>query len=317
MQTINDKRKVLGRGLDALLPSRHSGASTSASGVAPMVTNPPASAHAQVSGEASANMEAGAQEIPLELIDRNPYQTRGKHDEVALEELAASIRVAGVIQPVVVRPIVNTSVGGGFRYQLMAGERRWLASQSAGKSTIPAVIRQASDEQAMEITIIENLQREDLNPMEQARAYERLAREFGLTQEQIAARTGKDRPSVGNFLRLLKLPAEVQAAIEDGSLSFGHGKVLMMLINEPAEVVAKIARKVLADGLSVRGAEEFVRNLMMAAPRGQEKAALKPKDPNVRQAEFELQRTLGCRVTIKDKGGRGKIILEYANLEDF
>lgn len=292
---MNDKRKVLGRGLDALLPSRTAGGSA-ASTLAPMVTK---------------GNDLGGQEIAVELIDRNPYQTRGKQDEEALNELAASIKVAGVIQPIVVRP---TSSG---RYQLMAGERRWLASQRAGKTTIPAIVRQASDEQAMEITIIENLQREDLNPMEQARAYDRLSREFGLTQEQIAQRTGKDRPSVANFLRLMKLPAEVQTAIEEGSLTFGHAKVLMMLMNEPDHVVAKIARKVLNEDLSVRATEDLIRNLLMGAPRGQEKAALKPKDPNVRQAEFELQRTLGCRVTIKDRGGRGKIILEYANLEDF
>jgi ParB family chromosome partitioning protein len=295
----NEKRKVLGRGLDALLPSRSQSpiVTTGSASVTPMVT--------RGTGEGS------AQEIAVELIDRNPYQTRGRHDEEALRELAASIQVAGVIQPIVVRPTSNG------RYQLMAGERRWMASQRAGKQTIPAVVRQASDEQAMEITIIENLQREDLNPMEQARAYDRLSREFGLTQEQIAQRTGKDRPSVANFLRLMKLPAEVQAAMEEGSITFGHGKVLMMLMNEPDQVLAKIARKVLDEGLSVRATEELVRNLLMGPQAGQEKAALRPKDPNVRQAEFELQRALGCRVTIKDKNGRGKIILEYANLEDF
>src|SRR5438552_4399979 len=246
----NDKRKVLGRGLDALLPS---------SNKSPIVTSgaavgAAAGALAVGSGAAiGSGREGVAQEILLELIDRNPYQTRGKHDEVALEELAASIKVVGVIQPVVVRPV------GNGRYQLMAGERRWLASERAGKSTIPALVRMASDEQAMEITIIENLQREDLNPMEQARAYERLSREFGLTQEEIASRTGKDRPSIGNFLRLMKLPVEVQAAIEDESLSFGHAKVLLMVVNEPEHVAAKIARKVMIEGLSVRATEELIR----------------------------------------------------------
>src|SRR5437868_2810535 len=143
----NDKRKVLGRGLDALLPS---------SNKSPIVTSGAAASAATGTGAAVGSREAGSKEIPLELIDRNPYQTRGKHDEVALEELAASIKIVGVIQPVVVRPVSNG------RYQLMAGERRWLASERAGKSSIPAVVRVASDEQAMEITIIENLQREDL-----------------------------------------------------------------------------------------------------------------------------------------------------------
>ena len=313
MQTINDKRKVLGRGLDALLPSRNT-----AAGQSPMVTGEqrvneqrPGDPRAGTPGAGAGVYGSMAQEIALDLIDRNPYQTRGKQDDESLQELAASIQVAGVIQPIIVRP------RGNGRYQLMAGERRWMASERAGKKTIPAVVRAASNEQAMEITIIENLQREDLNPMEQARAYERLSREFGLTQEQIAQRTGKDRPSVANFLRLMKLPTEVQQAMEEGSITFGHGKVLMMLMNEPDHVVEKIARKVLKEGLLVRATEELVRNLLMAPQAREAKAALKPKDANVRQAEFELQKALGCRVTIKDRGGKGKIILEYANLEDF
>jgi ParB family chromosome partitioning protein len=175
---MNDKRKALGRGLDALLPSNRPAAVATAPQPQP------------------AEKDSPAREIPVESIDRNPYQTRGKVDEIALEELAASIRVSGVLQPIVVRPIADG------RFQLMAGERRWLASKRAGKASIPAVVRQASDAQAMEITIVENLQREDLNPIEQARAYERLSRDFGMTQEQMAQRTGKDRASVANFLRL-------------------------------------------------------------------------------------------------------------------
>jgi ParB family chromosome partitioning protein len=198
----------------------------------------------------------------------------------------------------------------------MAGERRWLASQRAGKLTIPAIVKQVSDEQAMEITIIENLQREDLNPLEQARAFERLSREFGLTQELIAIRTGKDRATVANFMRLLKLPAMAQSAIEDGTLSLGHGKILMMLTNEPADMVVRVAQKAIDDGMSVRQLEEMVQKLMGPA-RGVESRVEKARDPNVRAAEQEIQRTLGCKVTIKDSGGRGKIILEYATLEDF
>src|SRR5437879_5857228 len=255
-----DKRKALGRGLESLLPSRPSTSAAAA----------PTPAVVAQSAEPSL---AGAREIPLDLIDRNPYQTRGKLDESALAELAASIKEKGVLQPVLVRPVKSASpisvVGGQgkdagapvVRYQLMAGERRWLASQRAGKLTIPAVVRQASDEQAMEITIIENLQREDLNAMEQARAFERLSREFGLTQELIALRTGKDRATISNFLRLLKLPSLVQHAIEDSTLSLGHGKVLMMLSNEPAEMVERVAQKAIDDGLSVRHLEELVQKL--------------------------------------------------------
>src|SRR5262249_23034275 len=158
-----------------------------------------------------------AQEIALELIDPNPYQTRSRVREEALTELTDSIRASGVVQPVVLRPAANG------RFQLVAGERRWMASKRARRTTIPAVIREISSAQAMKLTMIENRQREDLNPMEQPRASERLSREFGRTQKHIASRTGKDRASIANFIRLLKLPATMQTALEDGVLSFGHG----------------------------------------------------------------------------------------------
>jgi ParB family chromosome partitioning protein len=156
-------------------------------------------------------------EIALERIDRNPNQTRTSFDEAKLAELTQSIAATGVVQPVVVREVA------GGRYQLIMGERRWRASQAAGRATIPAIVRQVSDEQAMEMTIVENLQRADLNPMEQARAFERLAHEFKMTQEQMATRTGKDRASIGNFIRLLKLPDSIQHLVESGQLSFGIG----------------------------------------------------------------------------------------------
>lgn len=282
---MNDKRKALGRGLDALLPSNRA--------VAP--------------APQPASQREGAQEVRLDLIDRNPYQTRGQVDEIALAELTASIQQQGVIQPIVLRPIANG------RYQLMAGERRWMASQRAGKQSVPAVIRAASDEQAMEITIIENLQREDLNVVEQARAYERLSREFGLTQEQMAQKTGKDRTSVSNFLRLLKLPLLIQQELEKGTLSFGHAKALMML-SEP-EQMEKVARQIEAKKLSVRQTEDLVRDLL--TPEERAAKAKKLVDPNVRAAELELQSSLGCKVEITDRKGRGTIVIHYATLEDF
>src|SRR5437868_4433343 len=232
---MNDKRKALGRGLDSLLPGR------ATSPVAVMPT-----------GNAPGNL----QETAIDLIDANPYQTRRHINEDALKELTESIRASGVVQPVVLRPTQNG------RFQIVAGERRWLASKQAGKTSIPAVVRQISNEHAMEITIIENLQREDLNPIEQARAFERLSREFHLTQEQIAVKTGKDRASVANFLRLLKLPAGVQQHIEAGTLTLGHGKVLMMLANEPAELVERVAARAAESGMSVRELEELVMKLM-------------------------------------------------------
>jgi ParB family chromosome partitioning protein len=285
--TVTDKKKVLGRGLDTLLPA-------SRAAVIPAI-------HAtQMTGDV-------VKEIAVEMIDRNPYQTRSKFGEDALNELAASIKASGVVQPIVVRPESNG------RYQLIAGERRWLASQRAGKTTVPAIIRQVSNEQAMEMTIVENLQREDLNPMEQARAYERLGREFGLTQEQMAQRTGKDRSSLSNFLRLQKIPTELQSLLEEEKLSFGHAKALMGLDSPDATI--RLAQRVVQLSMSVRQTEGAVNNLMNPEPK-QEKPE-RVVDPNVRDAERELQQALGVKVTITDRNGKGKIQLEYKSLEDF
>src|SRR6266481_6254358 len=287
---IQDKRKGLGRGLDSLLPGRP---------VPTPVPVPPA------------QTMVNQQEVSVDLIDPNPYQTRRRIDEVALNELTESIRISGVLQPVVLRH------GEAGRFQLVAGERRWLASKRAGKATIPAVVRQISNEQAMEITIIENLQREDLNPMEQARAFERLSREFGLTQEQIASRTGKDRASIANFIRMLKLPPAVQEALESGLLSFGHGKVLLGLAGFPQHL-EKAAREAIEKQLTVRQTEELIAKLMNPEGTGQkqEKPA-QALDPNVREAQRSLERALGVKVEILDRKGKGKIILRYATLEDF
>jgi ParB family transcriptional regulator, chromosome partitioning protein len=280
-----EKRQALGRGLESLLPSKNS--NTAALAV-PVRTND------------------GVQEIAVELIDRNPYQPRRHMDPVALGELAASITSSGVVQPIVVRP------GEGGRFQLIAGERRWLASQQAGKKTVPALVRTVSNEQAMEMTIVENLQREDLNPLEHARAYEHLGREFGLTQEQMAQRTGKDRASVANYLRLLKLPPEVQVEVETGALSFGHAKVLMSL--DSPEAIINVSKRVIEKALSVRQTEDLV--FAMKNPIERERPQ-RQVDPNVRHAQQELERALGVRVEIKDRKGRGKIVIEYATLEDF
>jgi ParB family chromosome partitioning protein len=287
---MNDKRKALGRGLESLLPSR-----PAATHIAMPATQPAAS----------------AQEIQVDSIDPNPYQTRRRINEAALEELAESIRANGVVQPVVLRPIASG------RFQLVAGERRWHASKRAGKTTIPAVVRQISNEQAMEITIIENLQREDLNPVEQARAFERLSREFGLTQEQIASRTGKDRASIANFIRLLKLPDDIKNALEAGAMSFGHGKVLLALAGFP-EHMERAAREIIEKQLSVRQTEDLVGRLLnpQAGEQKQEKAAA-PVDPNVREAQRSLESSLGIKVEIQDRKGKGKIILKYGSLEDF
>jgi ParB family chromosome partitioning protein len=292
MPAVTDpKRRALGKGLESLLPSRPAPATL------PVIT-----AVAEPTGKPL--------EIPLDHIERNPFQTRTRFDEAQLTELTQSIAASGVVQPIVVRPL---SEG---RYQLITGERRWMASRKAGKATIPAIVRQASDEQTLEMTIVENLQRADLNPMEQARAYQRLSHDFKMTQEQMATRTGKERASVANFLRLLRLPEPIQHKVESGDLSFGHARTLLAL--DSPESITAAAQKVMALSLSVRQTESYVQGLINpeAKPKKDAKPA-QPEDPNVREAQDRLQRTLGLKVHIEDKKGKGRVIIEYSGLEDF
>ena len=283
------KRRALGRGLESLLPARST----------------PAAPLAEPEAQTGKPLE-----IPLNHIERNPLQTRTSFDELKLAELAKSIAATGVVQPIVVRAL------DGGRYQLITGERRLLASRQAGKDTIPSIVRSVSDEQAMEMTIVENLQRADLNPMEQARAYHRLSSDFKMTQEQMALRTGKERASVANFLRLLRLPESVQQQVETGELSFGHARTLLGLAT-PEQITAA-AQKVSVLAMSVRQTETYVQHLLHPEdkPARAGKADI-PLDPNVHDAQTRLQRSLGLRVRIEDKGGKGKVIIDYANLEDF
>ena len=287
------KRRALGKGLESLLPRS----------TKPAPQQP-------VTNEISQAPTGLPLEIALEAIDRNPFQTRTSFDEKLLTELASSIAATGVVQPILVRRIADG------RYQLIAGERRWLASKKAGKPTIPAIVREVSDGQAMEITIVENLQRTDLNPMEQARAYERLSREFKMTQEQMAQRTGKERATVGNFMRLLRLPEAVQTKLEKGELTFGHARALLAL--ESPELILKAAQKVQALSMSVRQTESYVQGLLDPEKKAKGTQSVKePLDPNVREARDELQRALGLRVMIEDTRGKGRVIIEYSGLEDF
>jgi len=294
MNTVAEpaKRRALGKGLESLLPSRPAAMPQPIPRIEPAETGKP-------------------REIPVEHIERNPFQTRTRFDEQQLEELAASIAATGVVQPILVRPLP------GDRYQLIAGERRWLASQRVGKATIPAMVRSVSDEQAMEITIVENLQRADLNPMEQARAFDRLSHDFKMTQEQMAQRTGKNRTTIANFLRLLRLPGEIQGKVEAGELSFGHARALLAL--ESPESILKAAQKVASLSMSVRQTETLVQGLLHpeTKTKSDEDAKAEPIDPNVREAQEKLQRALGLKVRIHDKNGRGQVIIEYARLEDF
>ena len=285
------KRRALGRGLESLLPSKP--AAPAPPPVAPVASKP----------------DGKAFEIDVDLIDRNPFQTRTHFDEAKLAELAGSIASSGVIQPIAVRPLKEG------RYTLITGERRLLASRKAGLKTIPAVIREVSDVQAMEMTIIENLQRADLNPMEQARAFHRLSSDFHMTQEQMAIRTGKERSSVTNFLRLLRLPEMLQESVEKGDLTFGHARALLALENQEAILAA--GKKVLALNLSVRATESFVQGILAPEPKIKQINAVSQVDPNVREAQDQLRRSLGLKVTIEDKKGKGKVIIEYSGVEDF
>jgi ParB family chromosome partitioning protein len=291
---FDPKRRALGKGLESLLP-------------------PVRAAEAPVALQAVGMPIAPAWgrplEIDLEQIDRNPMQTRTHFDPQKLKELAASIAVSGVVQPVVVKMLPNG------RYQLIMGERRWLASKEAGKATIPVVLRDVSDVQAMEMTIVENLQRADLNPMEQARAYQRLAQDFQMTQEQMAVRTGKDRASVTNFLRLLKLPIDIQNKVESGVLTFGHARALLGLDDEASITAAAV--KVVALSMSVRQTESYVQGILFPESREKAKKVEEPMDPNVREAQDRMQRKLGLKVQIDDKGGRGKVVIEYGDIEEF
>jgi len=239
-------------------------------------------------------------QVDIDLIDPSPYQPRTRFREDAIEELARSIRSSGIVQPLVVRRM-------GPRYQLIAGERRWRAAQRTALPRVPVVVRDVSEEVALEMTLVENLQREDLNPIEQARAFQRLTDQFNLTQEQVAERTGKDRATIANAVRLLKLEQPIQDLLEEGRLSAGHGRALLA-IAEP-KVRVELARRIARDGMSVRQVER------LAARTGTPKAApsVSPVDPNTKAALDELQRRFGTRVLIHaPRPGRpGQLAFEY------
>ncbi len=247
-------------------------------------------------------------EIDIERILPNSHQPRKNFDEDALNDLANSIRAHGVVQPIVVR-----SIQDGF-YQLIAGERRWRASQLAGLTKIPAVVRESGEHAALEIALIENLQREDLNPIEEAQAYERLIVEFALTQEEVAKRVGKNRATIANMLRLLRLPPEVQQWLRENKITTGHAKALLSLNDLSA--ILDAARKIIQGNYSVRQAELLVaRHTTGEAPKDTESLE-ELVDPNVTAAIRALEQVLGTKVTIQDNAGKGKIELHYFSKEE-
>ena len=248
-------------------------------------------------------------EIPLDDLDANPYQTRTVLDEKSLNELADSIRSLGLLEPIVVRRASNS------RYQVIAGERRVKACYLAGKYKITAVVRQVSDQQAMEMTVVENLLREDVNVMDQAHAFGRLADEFGLSHESIADRTGKGRVTVSNFLRLLQLPPQVQAMLRSGKLSFSHAKALLTLSDHSDSVVLDFARQ--AVSLSVHKLEKLIDEFLYPTdpdPTIEPGRYLRPK---LRDAELDLRETLAAKVVIVESRGKGHIRIPFVGLDDF
>jgi ParB family chromosome partitioning protein len=278
-------RRALGKGLNALIPNR---TAPKAEPVSPL---PPG--HESVS------------HLAITLIDPNPLQPRTVFRPDRLQELADSILANGIIQPLVVRPF-------GDRYQLVAGERRWRAAKLAGLAHVPAVVQHVSDEHLLEITLVENIQREDLNPIEVAHAFDRLSHELNLSHDDIARRTGKDRSTITNTLRLLKLPADVQNLLGEHRLSMGHARAILGL---PAEDLQRqVAEKATSQGLSVRQVERLVQRMTATRePKPPDEVA----DPNVKAAIAELERILGTRVRIAGKPDkRGRIEIEYYSAED-
>ncbi|HTC45843.1 MAG TPA: ParB/RepB/Spo0J family partition protein [Candidatus Aquilonibacter sp.] len=323
----DEKRKALGRGLASLLPGPRVVPSGEASGVsatpaapaiAPGMTATRAGAPAPhetsdvpIQGQASA--QHVVTNLSIESIDKNPYQTRAVFDEEMLRELADSIRENGVVQPIVVRPGEQDG-----RYLLVLGERRLRASKMAGKDAIPAIVRRLSPQQAAEMTVLENVQREDLNPLEQAEAFRVLSKEFQLTQAQIAERIGVSRETVANYMRLLRLPQDVMKYMLDGLLSFSDAREILSL--EKEEHIRLVADEIVKKHLKWHEVEERVRELNgLGIPGGEEKKARGARwmDPNVRAAQTDMERTLGMRVRIKDRNGKGRIVIEYASVDDY
>ena len=275
-------RKALGRGLGALL-----------------------------SAEGTATATEDTNEVPIGLIDPSALQPRSVFDDAKLDELAKSISANGVVQPVLLRR-------KGNRFELIAGERRWRAAERAGLTKIPAVVRDVSDDKVLELALIENIQREDLNPIEEARAYQKLIETLGLTQETVALRVGRDRSYVTNYLRLLRLPEDIQDLLQTGRISTGHARTL--LGTDQPGIQRRLARKIIEQDLSVRATEQLVRRTVAAPGQAPSKVSARQQesDPNVRAAENKLRRHFGTKVRIVQAPGAasGRIELEFYNQSD-
>src|SRR6266446_6663802 len=350
-EKLAEKRRALGRGLESLLPgprvvpaassptlpqsARKDGAPDAASSQFPVLSSQRGdSSSSDVGGgrvgtpvaplaagtvldelrAVASGLTADGETVFLlgiDLIDPNPYQTRREFNEQALAELRDSIAAQGVLQPIVVRPRVEG------RFSLILGERRLRASKMAGKTTIPVIVKRVSEQQAAEMTLVENLQREDLNCVEQAEAFANLSTEFKLTQEQIGARAGISRESVSNYMRLLTLPEGVIGALQKGRLTYSHARTLLRLTDNVQ--IWKYAQRAMEEKMSVAKLEDVVFGV--SAPTGRDEpnkgSGARWVDPNVKAAQRSLEEVLGMRVRIRDRKGRGKIVIEYGTLEDF
>ena len=296
-----NKRKSLGRGLDALLSSAR-----------PQAAPPPTAAAAASPAPAA---ESGLREVPIDLLRRGKYQPRVDMREETLAELAESIKAQGIVQPIVVRPLPG-GVGAETQYEIVAGERRWRAAQLAGLSTVPAVVRDIPDEAAVAVALIENIQRENLNSIEEARSLHRLIEEFGLTHEDAADAVGRSRATVTNLLRLLELPRQVRELLERRELDMGHARALLGLSS--AELQIELAERVVKQRLSVRETENSVRRLAGTEGGGKrgKPAARGASDPNVRRLEADLAETLGAAVAIEHGPKGGKVVIRYNGLDE-
>ena len=287
---MSAKKRGLGRGLDALL-----GASSAQGEVQP----------AGVTTAEAPVTDKTLKELPVDVIQRGKYQPRKDMEPEALQELADSIKAQGVMQPIVVRPISDK------KYEIIAGERRWRATQQAGLDTIPVVIRDVSDEAAIAMALIENIQREDLNPIEEASSLQRLQQEFELTQEEVAQAVGKSRSTVANLLRLMTLQPDVRRLVEHGDLEMGHAKALLALSGSDQ---SSAAQTVVGKGLTVRQTEALVRSLQAPRKPGAAPATL---DPNIKHLQDDLAQRLGARVQIQHSAsGKGKLVLSYTSLDE-
>jgi ParB family chromosome partitioning protein len=311
------KRPSLGRGLEALLGSVTPAPTTATVAPATAPSRPEGSAPTPASAEPAkpaAPRDEELTRLPVDLLQRGRYQPRLDMRPESLQELADSIKAQGVVQPIVVRPLAAQRPGEPVRYEIIAGERRWRAAQMAGLHDIPAVVRLVPDEAAVAMSLIENIQRENLNPLEEARALDRLIREFEITHQQAAEAVGRSRAAVSNLLRLLELPEEVKTLVEQRQLEMGHARALLGLANarQQAEVGALVSRK----GLSVRETEALVKRLLAHGSQTETRTPPRP-DPNITKLEHDLADKLGAKVQVQHgHSGKGKLVINYNSLDE-